>query len=58
MSECDLLIVDEETGTFYHSDVAQPSDVFELNDPVGVWDNYCAHVLSAGSTEPFDLRSF
>ena len=57
VSERDLLIVDEKTGTFYHSDVSQPTDVFELNDPVGIWDNYCAHVLSGDSDEPFDFRN-
>ncbi len=56
MSERDLLIVDEETGTFFHSDRSQPNDLFELNDPVTVWDTYCAHTLSGASGADFDFR--
>ena len=56
LSERDLLIVDETTGTFFHSDVSQPNDVVELEDPVDIWDSYCAHVLSKGTAEPFEFR--
>ncbi len=39
VSERDLLIVDESKGRLLHADVTRPSDLVELDDPVGIWDD-------------------
>lgn len=57
ISDSDLIILDEDTGRFYHSLIAQPDDVFEVQDPASVWDDYCGFFLEHGSSTAFPFRN-
>lgn len=56
ISDSDLVILDEDSGRFFHSIVAQPNDMYELRDPADLWDDYCSFFLQHGSEVAFQFR--
>ncbi|MDJ0761113.1 MAG: hypothetical protein QNJ19_17095 [Woeseiaceae bacterium] len=56
MSDSDLIILDEDSGQFFHSFIAQADDVYELQEPADLWDDYCGFFLRHGPGTAFQFR--
>ncbi|MET0043082.1 MAG: hypothetical protein ABW100_06140, partial [Candidatus Thiodiazotropha sp. 6PLUC3] len=51
----DLLLINED-GKFYHSQIGYIDDLFEIEESVKYWDNYCSYVFACGVNAGFVFR--
>jgi len=57
-SHGDFFVINSKTGDFYYAQKGDGSVFHLVDDPVDLWDTYCAYILRHGPKKRFDFETY